>query len=318
MVSKGKINIGVHVPPEGKSFEEMKKYVQTAEKLGFDLFTITDHFLNMKNPRGETNHPLECWTTLAGLAATTKTIYLAPLVSCAYYRLPTVLAKMATTIDIISGGRFILGLGAGWLKEEFESFMGGFPSARERLDALEDAAIICRDMFRRGACTYHGKKFSAINALNRPRPVRVDIPIMIGAKGEKRALKIAAKCADIIHITGFPTIQIAEHKIEVVKKHCRYVGRNFRELLLGIGLVVMLHEDEEKIEEYAQNLSKSKGISVEEARKFAHNSAGPKNIANLIREFNKRGIELFTLPGLSIEDMKMFAEEVLPKLHRSH
>ena len=315
MVSKGKINIGVHIPPEGKSFEEMKKYVQTAEKLGFDLFTITDHFLNMGNPRGEENHPLECWTTLAGLAATTKTIYLAPLVSCAHYRLPTVLAKMATTVDIISGGRFILGLGAGWLKEEFESFIGGFPSARERLDGLEDAAIICREMFRKGVCTYHGKKFSAVNALNRPRPVRGDIPIMIGATGEKRALKIAAKHADIIHITGFPTIPIAEHKIEVIKKHCSDVGRNFQELLLGIGLVVMLREDEEKIEEYAQNVAKSKSISIEQARNFAHNSAGPKNIANLIREFNNIGIELFTLPGLNIEDMKIFAEEVLPKLH---
>lgn len=95
---------GVHVPPEGRDFEEMKRICLAVEEAGFDLFTMTDHFMNMRNPNNPGNHPLECWTTLAALACMTNKIKLAPLVSCYGYRRPTVLAKMATTVDIISGG----------------------------------------------------------------------------------------------------------------------------------------------------------------------------------------------------------------------
>ncbi|MCW4039052.1 MAG: LLM class flavin-dependent oxidoreductase [Candidatus Bathyarchaeota archaeon] len=119
--------LGAHVPPEGFNFAEMKEICLTAERVGFDLFTTTDHLMRMAQPdtiRGR--HPLECWSTLAGLAAATSTIRLAPLVSCYGYRRPTVLAKMATTVDIISNGRLIFGIGAGWHQKEFEGFMGRF------------------------------------------------------------------------------------------------------------------------------------------------------------------------------------------------
>src|SRR3990170_2528944 len=96
------ILFGVHVAPEGRNFHELKSLCLGVEKLGFDLFTVSDHFMNMANPDGSERHPLECWSTLAGLAAVTSKIRLGPLVSCYYYRQPTVLAKMATTIDIIS------------------------------------------------------------------------------------------------------------------------------------------------------------------------------------------------------------------------
>lgn len=314
---RGKISVGVHVPPEGKSFGEMRRFAEEAERLGFDLFTVTDHFLNMGNPRGDRDHPLECWTLLSALAAVTETINLAPLVSCASFRSPTVLAKMATTVDLISEGRLILGLGAGWMKEEFESFIGKFPSAKERLDRLEEAIIICREMFEKGLSNFHGKFYKAFNALNSPRPVRGYIPIMVGGAGEKRTLKIAAKYAHIIHIMGFPTIPMAKHKIEVIRKHCEAIGRDFSELRLAAGLRIIMQEDSKKVEEYAQRISESKGIPLNQARKIAEKSAGPKNIAELMMEFHKMGIELFTLPGLSIEDMKTFAEEVLPRLGKT-
>lgn len=300
------------MPPEGMGFEEIKKYALKTEKLGFDLFTITDHFLNMQNPNGKEKCPLECWTTLAGLAAVTARINLAPLVSCSNYRPPTLLAKMSTTIDIISNGRFILGLGAGWLREEFESFIGRFPSAKERLDGLEDTAVICREMFEKGISNYQGKMYSAYHALNMPRPVRGYIPIMIGAQGERRALKIAAKYADIIHITGFPTPNIAEHKIDVIRKFCYEVGRDFKELILGIGVWVMPTENRKWIIRHAERVSKSKGIPKDAALKFARCSSGTKNITSLLKEFHDKGIDLFTLPGLNLEEIEKIAEEVLP------
>ncbi len=127
MLRGKRISFGIHTPPEGKNFDTMREYCQTAERLGYDLFTITDHFMNMMDPAGHDNHPLECWTTLAGLGAITDRIALGPLVSCALYRHPTVLAKIATTVDIISKGRLIFGVGAGWHEMEFKGFMGQFP-----------------------------------------------------------------------------------------------------------------------------------------------------------------------------------------------
>ncbi|UCH37648.1 MAG: LLM class flavin-dependent oxidoreductase [Candidatus Bathyarchaeota archaeon] len=126
----------IHAPPEGKSFDEMKAICVTAEETGFDLFTLSDHLMNIQNPNGSKNHPLECWTTLAALAAITKAIKLGTLVTCYAYRRPTILAKMATTVDIISGGRLVLGLGAGWHEEEFKGFIGR-SRARDYGDSLK-------------------------------------------------------------------------------------------------------------------------------------------------------------------------------------
>ncbi|MFH0749200.1 MAG: LLM class flavin-dependent oxidoreductase [Candidatus Bathyarchaeota archaeon] len=117
---------GVHVPPEGKNFDEIKAICKTVEDSGFDLFTMTDHFMNMRNPNGQEGHPLECWTTLAALASVTKKVKLGPLVSCYGYRRPTVLAKMATTVDIISNGRLVLGIGAGSMEKNLMDFSEDF------------------------------------------------------------------------------------------------------------------------------------------------------------------------------------------------
>lgn len=311
---KNEISIAIHIPPEGKNFDEMKSLCLTAEKLGFDMFTITDHFMNMANPLGEENHPLECWTTLAGLAAVTHKILLAPLVACVHYRHPTILAKMATTVDIISKGRLIFGIGAGWHKEEFLGFLGRFPSVKERLDGLEDAVIICKSMFENKYTTYKGRVYSANNTLNSPRPVRGYIPIMIGGRGEKRTLKIAAKYADIIHIAGFPSIPELEHKINVIKKHCKNVGRNFNEIILATGMNIIIDASKEKIDQYAERIARRRNISIEEARKIASKYAGIENIIRRIKEYHVKGIDLFTIPRLTREEMKVFAKEILPKL----
>ena len=222
----------VHAPPEGKNFEEMKKICQTSEASGFDLFTLTDHLMNMGNPNGPDNHPLECWTTLAGLAAVTDRIKLGTLVTCYAYRLPTILAKMATTVDIISGGRLIFGIGAGWHEEEFKGFLGRFPPPGERLRGLRETVEICKSMFTQERTTYHGKMYQFDNVLNSPQPVQKPIPILIGGAGEKVTLKIAAEHADISHIVT-SDLDTLDHKLSVLEKHCESVGRDYNDIRKG-------------------------------------------------------------------------------------
>jgi alkanesulfonate monooxygenase SsuD/methylene tetrahydromethanopterin reductase-like flavin-dependent oxidoreductase (luciferase family) len=123
----------------------MREACLAAETQGYDLFTITDHFYPRSSSAG---YPLECWTILVGLASLTERIKLGPLVSCVGYRNPALLGKMAATVYIVSNGRLILGIGAGWHEAEFKAYFGSFPTAKERDDALEETAQILRSILR--------------------------------------------------------------------------------------------------------------------------------------------------------------------------
>jgi len=283
-----RIWFGIHAPPEGRDFAETKHICQTAEEMGFDLFTITDHFMNMRNPYGVGNHPLESWTTLAALAAVTRKIKLATLVSCYAYRRPTVLAKMATTVDIISGGRLILGVGAGWHEEEFKGFIGDFPSSKERLRGLRETIEICKAMFTSEHTTYNGRLYSISNVLNSPQPVQRPIPIMVGGSGEKVTLKIAARYADISHLFASDLGQL-EHKLAVLKRHCEAVGRDY------------------------SNVSKATSMNLGDLARG--NSL--EDTVNTITEYKKRGISLITLRFSSLDDLQIFSKEIMPRFQTS-
>lgn len=287
----------IHAAPEGKSFEEMKQICQTAEEAGFDLFTVTDHFMNMRNPSGVGNHPLESWTTLAALAAVTKKIKLGTLVTCYAYRRPTVLAKMATTVDIISGGRLIFGIGAGWHEEEFNGFIGSFPSAKERLRGLLETIEICKSMFTSERTTYHGRLYTVDNVLNSPQPVQKPIPILVGGSGEKVTLKIAAKYADISHIGGLRSadkdLSELDHKLSVLKKHCEDVGRDYNDI--------------------------RKGTFIPVSSPASDNST--EDIVNKINEYENRGIGLITFlisGARALSDVQLLSKEVMPRFQTHH
>lgn len=313
MMSDSRLKFGVHIPPEGKDFKMMKDVCQAAENLGYDLFTMTDHFMNMANPAGRGNHPLECWTSLAGLAAVTSKIHLGPLVSCVNYRHPTVLAKMATTVDIISGGRLLFGIGAGWHEMEFNGYMGRFPSPRERLDGLENAIQICRSMFTNETTNFTGKVYSAKETLNSPRPVQRTMPIMVGGSGEKRTLKIAAKYADISHLFAYSPQEL-QNKLDVLRKHCKDVNRDFSEIKVAVGFRPILKPTQSEIKAQAARIASRAGLSLAEAEKAVQMTAGPRNILDTIREYQRLGVTLVTLTGLGLEEMKTFKDQIISKL----
>jgi alkanesulfonate monooxygenase SsuD/methylene tetrahydromethanopterin reductase-like flavin-dependent oxidoreductase (luciferase family) len=304
---------GYHVPPEGLDFEQMKKICLIAEDVGIDLFTITDHFMNMMNPMGKENHPLECWTLLAGLAAVTKKIRLGPLVSCYGYRAPTLLAKIATSVDIISNGRLVMGLGAGWHQAEFKGFYGKFPPTRERIQGFEDTLAIVHSMFHNENTSYNGKIFSVENTLNSPLPIQKEIPIMTGAFG-KLTIQISTRYADIIHCLYDPAPEMVEkRKIQIIE-NCKDIGRNPDDIRIAGIYTLWLNPTEDDISRRVMRLKSSGQVSTKEANEIVKSAPStPDAHIEAIQELINRGMRVFTFMG-SIDNLKIFGEKVISKL----
>lgn len=302
---------GYHLPPEGMSFETIKNACLAAEKAGLDLFTSTDHFMNMAKPMGKDYHPLECWSLLAALASVTNKIRLGPLVSCYAYRAPTVLGKIATTVDIISNGRLVMGLGAGWHVPEFKGFLGRFPPPKERVQGFKDTLAIVHSMFRNEFTTYKGKIFSCENTLNSPPPVQEHVPIMVGAFG-KNTTRIATRYADIIHCIFEPSPEkVSERKIKI-EEGCKKTGRNPQEIRIAASYMVWLEPTEEEISRRVARLQA--WMPEEQARQIVTNTPStPDAHIEAVQELINSGLKVFALTGPS-RKITIFAEKVVSKL----
>ncbi len=304
---------GYHLPSEGLNFENVKKICLMAEELGINLFTTTDHFMNMMNPLGKDNHPLECWTLLAGLAAVTKKIRLGPLVSCYGYRAPTLLAKIATSVDIISNGRLVMGLGAGWHAAEFKGFYGKFPSAKVRIQGFEDTLAIVQSMFRNENTSYSGKIFSVENTLNSPPPIQKEVPMMAGVFGDL-TIQIATRYVDIIHCLFDPTSNILDKRKRQIAEGCEKAGRNSEEIRIASGYSLWLDPTKEDISRRVMMLTRMGNISIKEAKEIIKNAPStPDAHIEAIQELINSGLKVFTFMG-STNNLKTFGEKVIPRL----
>ena len=191
-----KIKFGLYLPTG--DFARARKVAERAEKQGFYSLSINDH---LYSPMGERDPQLECFSTLSAIAAITSRIRLAPAVVAMSFRNPALLAKTASTLDCISNGRLILGLGSGWQRTEYDAHGFPYPSTAERLDQLEDGINVLKAMWTQEEPAYQGRYFAIKNAYNHPRPVQKPYPpLMLGGSG-KRLLEIAAKHADIALLT---------------------------------------------------------------------------------------------------------------------
>ncbi len=224
---------GLHLPsfthPDAapaELFDRVVAQAKAAEANGFELVTVMDHVYQIRGVGREDEPMLEAWSTLAALARETRRVRLGTLVTGVTYRNPALLAKQATTLDTISGGRAILGIGAAWNDVEHAGYGFEFPTVRERMDRLEEALTIAKAMFTEARPSFEGTWYRIENALNVPRPVQPGGPrILIGGGGEQRTLKIAARFADMTH--WFPLgLDILRHKTEVLAGHCEAIGRD--------------------------------------------------------------------------------------------
>ncbi len=222
--------IGLHVPSftyrgvaPANLFGCLVDIATTAEASGFTALSVMDHFHQIA-PQGSPDEPmLEAYATLAGIAARTTQLELLTLVTGVVYHNPAHLAKQVTTLDVISGGRAILGIGAAWNEEEARAYGFDFPPIGERMDRLEDAVRICRAMFDAPSATVEGRYHWVDGALNVPRPLR-RVPIMIGGGGERRTLRLVARYADLCNVIG--DAATVRHKLDVLRGHCEAEGRD--------------------------------------------------------------------------------------------
>src|SRR5580700_5684837 len=217
------IRFGIQTPQQHAAWPELLALWQEIDSLGYDTAWGFDHFLPIfSDPTGPC---LEGWTALAALAMATRRIRLGLMVTGNTYRHPAVLAKMATTVDIISGGRLILGLGAGWFELEHQEYGIPFYTVGERLRRLDEALQLIKLLWTQESANFDGRHFKLENASFNPKPIqKPHPPILIGASGEKVALGIVARHAQMWNWPGTP--EIFRAKIAWLEEHCRRIGRD--------------------------------------------------------------------------------------------
>lgn len=206
-------------------FQRVGDMAVAADEGGFSSLWVMDHFHQLPPLGGPAQPMLEAYTLLGALAGRTSRVRLGALVTGVTYRNPAILAKQVTTLDVISGGRAILGLGAAWYEEEHIAFGVDYPPVAERMDRLEEAARICRAIFTEDAPTFEGSYYRIDNAVNVPKPLQPGgPPIMIGGDGPKRTLRAVAAHADMCNIHGGP--ERLRRSQDVIERHCAEVGRD--------------------------------------------------------------------------------------------
>src|ERR687885_731625 len=228
------ITLDLHLPnfnypdtPPEELFEKLVEIATAAEESGFSSITVMDHLHQIPGVGPRTNYMFEGNTMLGALAARTSKVSLGLLVGGVMYRNPALLAKITTTLDVISGGRAVLGLGAAWFEAEHTAYGFPFPPLKERFEHLEDALRIARAMFTQEKATVDGTHHHVADVMNNPRPIRGDIPILIGGSGERKTLRLVARYGDACNLFASGDLQ---HKLDVLRRHCDAEGRDYDEI----------------------------------------------------------------------------------------
>ena len=230
-------------PSAANPWAEVLHVSRHAEQTGWDRLWFADHFMPVAEQNDETQH--ESWVVLSALAVRVPRIHMGHMVSGNTYRHPAVVAKMAAQIDVVSGGRFILGLGAGWQEREHTAYGIPLGTIRERLDKLEEACRIVTDLFRYQKSNFEGAHYQLVDAPLEPKPIQTPLPLMIGGGGEKRTLRITAQYATEWNVWGTP--EVLRHKNGVLDAHCRDLARDPAEIQRSACTLLLYSDDEERV-----------------------------------------------------------------------
>ncbi len=290
------MRIGLQIPrftwPGGNSEigSRLAEVGKTADEAGFASIWVMDHFFQIEYV-GEPEEPmLEGYSALNYLAAVTGRAKLGTLVTGVQYRHPGILVKTATTLDVLSGGRAYLGIGAGWYERESKGLGVPFPPTAERFERLEEAIRIAHQMWSGKVAAYEGKHYHLAETLDSPPPVSSPHPpVMIGGMGERKTLRLVAQYADACNLFAFGGPETIRHKLDVLKGHCEDVGRDYAEI--------------EKTALGSVNLSPGKMTA--------------RDVIETCRDLNEAGVEhlIFNMPNVhEIEPLETFGREIIPEV----
>jgi F420-dependent oxidoreductase-like protein len=269
---------------DGDRFAYTTRLAQAAEQAGFDLLTVMDHLYQIPAWGRDDEPMLEAYTTLGAVAAATSRIRLGAMVTGVTYRNPAFLAKTVTTLDLISRGRAVLGLGAAWHEVEHRGYGYEFPPIGERMERLDEALRICRLMFTEERPSFEGRHYRIEQAVNVPRPIQPGGPqILVGGAGERRTLRLVARHADMSN--WFGPLDELKHKNEVLERHCEAEGRDPSTILRTVMAPVVLGRDAADAEARRERLSPE--------RRAAVTAATPEQAAELMRPYIDAGFRGF-------------------------
>jgi len=291
-------------------YEAMTAVGRDAEKAGFDSIWVYDHFHTVPTPEMETT--FECWSITAGLARDTSSIKIGQMVTCNGYRNPALLAKIASTIDVMSAGRLLCGLGAGWYEHEWRAYGYGFPDVPERMRAFREAVEIVVKMWTEEKPVYNGKFYTIDGPINEPKGIQTPhIPLWLGGGGEKVTLKLVAKYGQACNVGGGNPDTIRQ-KLAVLKAHCDTLGRDYASIAKSTNLNVFMINPGEDPE---QATAKARGkASLEEFRKATFVGT-PEQVRERVGQVVDAGADyvIVYLPRVAYERERVaqFADEVV-------
>ena len=292
----------------------LKNLVSKAENSGFDSFWVMDHFHQIQFVGKPEDPMLEGWTVLSMLAGITTKIKLGTLVTGIIYRYPSVLAKIASTLDVLSKGRLFMGLGAAWNEQESLAYGINFPSNQERLLRLEETIQIIRKMWTEEPCaSFNGKYFQIINAYCNPKPIqKPSPPILVGGGGERKTLKIVAKYAYACNLFG--STESIKKKLDILKEHCKSVGRDFDSILKTKLGTIVLDDNREVAKDRVEETFR--GVPEEQIKEFVIYGT-PEDILKQIEALQQVGIQYLIVnlePSRELEALDTFANKIINKM----
>ena len=291
-------------PGAGQPWTEIQSAAQHAERTGWDGVWFADHFMPFE---GDSTLPIqECWTVLAGLAASVPRVRLGSIVTGNTYRHPAVLAKQVATVDQISGGRVTLGLGAAWQESEHAAYGIEYPTARGRLDRLDEACAVITSLLREERTTFTGRHYQLVDAPLSPKPVQEHLPLMVGGGGEQRTLRIAARWADMWNVWGTP--ELLAHKCSVLDRHCVDLGRDPASIGRSANALLVISTD-------------PAWVAARRDRPYGRATivGTPPEVVDIVGQYRDVGISELILPDFTLPDparkrdaLDLFITEVAP------
>jgi F420-dependent oxidoreductase-like protein len=309
------VRIGIHAGQQYTDFPSYLELWRTAEELGFDWASVFDHFMPIQaDPTGPC---FEGLTLLAAMAAHTERLRCGIIVAGVTYRAPALLAKMAATIDHISGGRLELGIGGAWYELEHDQYGIPFPPIGQRLSMMGEAAQILKSLWTQETTTFDGRHYRLADARCEPKPIqRPHIPLWIGGSGERVTLRHVAAHADGWNTFLSPLDQF-DHKLDVLDAHCAEVGRERRTIRIQLVLQAVLGADEREATEQLRARADALGLDPEALRERGLIAATPEQLVERLRPYVQRGARDFLLlarPPMDRLTLELMASEVGPAL----